>query len=105
MSDGPFWYQTQERAMAPGVGDGWPEIIPAPHTPNARLKRMDGDPMEMQAEIERLRAQLDDTVESVTKALHEIHNYTPYDAKQFLHPLMERLGHPMADPELDEGGE
>jgi len=41
--------------MAPGIGDGWPEIIPAPHTPNARLKRMDGDPV---TEITALRQQL-----------------------------------------------
>lgn len=34
-----YWYQCQERAMAPGIGDGWPEIIPAPHTKNARLVR------------------------------------------------------------------
>lgn len=33
--------------MAPGSSDGWPEIIPAPHTPNARLKRVEGDPVAM----------------------------------------------------------
>ncbi|MBO6739025.1 MAG: hypothetical protein JJ916_04110 [Phycisphaerales bacterium] len=42
-----YWYQCQERAMAPGSSDGWPEIIPAPHTPNARLKRVEGDPVAM----------------------------------------------------------
>lgn len=41
--------------MAPGIGDGWPEVIPAPHTPNARLKRMDGDPAKT---ITQLRADL-----------------------------------------------
>jgi len=35
-----IFYETQERAFAPGVADGWPEIIPAPHTKNGRLKRL-----------------------------------------------------------------
>lgn len=30
-------YITQERAFAPGIADGWPDVIPAPHTPNGRL--------------------------------------------------------------------
>ena len=34
-----YWYECQERAMAPRIADGWPEIIPAPHTPNGRLVR------------------------------------------------------------------
>jgi hypothetical protein len=41
---GPFWYQTQERAMAPGSGDGWPEVIRPQHSGNARLVRRDGNP-------------------------------------------------------------
>lgn len=32
------YYVTQERVMAPGIADGWPEIIKAPHTKNGRLK-------------------------------------------------------------------
>lgn len=31
------YYITQERAFAPGVADGWPEVIKAPHTENGRL--------------------------------------------------------------------
>lgn len=34
-----FYYVTQERAFAPGIADGWPEVIPAPHTKNGRLVR------------------------------------------------------------------
>ena len=33
------YYVTQERAFAPGVADGWPAVIPAPHTKNGRLVR------------------------------------------------------------------
>lgn len=42
--DGPFWYETQERAMAPGSGDGWPTVIRPQHSGNARLVRCSGDP-------------------------------------------------------------
>ena len=31
------YYVTEERAFAPGVADGWPAGIPAPHTKNGRL--------------------------------------------------------------------
>lgn len=31
------YYLTQERAMAPGIADGWPDVIKAPHTKNGRL--------------------------------------------------------------------
>lgn len=34
------YYVTQEKAMAPGIADGWPEIIKAPHTKNGRLKKL-----------------------------------------------------------------
>ena len=34
--DGTY-YLTEERAMAPGIADGWPDVIPAPHTKNGRL--------------------------------------------------------------------
>ncbi len=47
-----YWYETEERAMAPGCGDGWPEVIQAPHTSKARLVRREGDPAEMQREID-----------------------------------------------------
>jgi hypothetical protein len=33
------YYITQERAFAPGIADGWPEVIAAPHTHNGRLVR------------------------------------------------------------------
>lgn len=36
--DGTY-YVTEERAFAPGVADGWPKVIPAPHTKNGRLVR------------------------------------------------------------------
>ena len=32
-----IYYITQERAFAPGIADGWPDVIPAPHTKNGRL--------------------------------------------------------------------
>ena len=32
-----IYYVTQERAFAPGIADGWPKVIPAPHTKNGRL--------------------------------------------------------------------
>ncbi len=34
-----YWYECQESAMAPGIADGWPKVIPAPHTPHGRLVR------------------------------------------------------------------
>lgn len=34
-----LYYVTQERAMAPGIADGWPAIIQPPHTKNGRLVR------------------------------------------------------------------
>jgi len=58
-----YWYQCQEQSMAPGIGDGWPEIIPAPHTPNARLKRMEGDPTSELATLRARVAELEGVVE------------------------------------------
>lgn len=46
-----YWYQTEERAFAPGIGDGWPAVIKAPHTKNARLVRKSGDPAELLAAL------------------------------------------------------
>lgn len=41
---GGVYYVTQERAFAPGIADGWPAFIPAPHTKNGRLvRRVAGD--------------------------------------------------------------
>lgn len=38
LTDGDgIYYITQERAMAPGIAHGWPDMIPAPHTKNGRL--------------------------------------------------------------------
>lgn len=34
--DGTY-YLTEERAFAPGIADGWPSVIPAPHTKHGRL--------------------------------------------------------------------
>ena len=60
MSDqNTYWYQCQERAMAPCISDGWPPIIDAPHTPNGRLKRMEGDPLARIAELEARNAELE----------------------------------------------
>ena len=51
-----YWYQCQERAMAPGVADGWPKVIPAPHTPNGRLIRCEGpSPDELRRRFDQLR--------------------------------------------------
>ena len=58
--------------MAPGIGDGWPEVIPAPHTPNARLKRMDGDPAKT---ITKLQADLAAERERAEKAESEASRY------------------------------
>lgn len=38
-----IYYETQERAFAPGIANGWPQIIPAPHTKNGRLRRLTPD--------------------------------------------------------------
>lgn len=70
-----FWYQCQERAMAPGIGDGWPEVILAPHTPNARLKRMDGDPTKT---ITQLRTDLAAANERAEKAEELGNAHTEY---------------------------
>ena len=35
------YYEAQERAFAPGIADGWPQTIPAPHTPHGRLVKVD----------------------------------------------------------------
>ncbi len=34
-----IYYVTEERAFAPGIADGWPAVIPAPHSKNGRLVR------------------------------------------------------------------
>lgn len=33
------YYLAEERAMAPGSSEGWPAVIPAPHSKNGRLVR------------------------------------------------------------------
>jgi hypothetical protein len=54
--DPVYYYECQEMAMAPGIGDGWPAVINAPHTKNARLVRREGDPS---AIIAALRSEKD----------------------------------------------
>lgn len=54
-----YWYQTQERAFAPGISDGWPETIPAPHSKNGRLVRMVGDPVDLLAAARNALTRLD----------------------------------------------
>jgi hypothetical protein len=56
-----YWYETQERAFAPGIADGWPKVIAAPHTPNGRLVRRDGDPSELLAIVRRVAEHFADT--------------------------------------------
>ena len=34
-----IYYIAEERAFAPGIAEGWPRFIPAPHTKNGRLRR------------------------------------------------------------------
>lgn len=53
----PYFYETQERAFAPGVADGWPEVIPAPHTKNGRLVRRQGSHALLDVAAERRRQQ------------------------------------------------
>jgi len=65
--------------MAPGIGDGWPEIIPAPHTPNARLKRMEGDPT---SELTALRARVAE-LEGVVELLMSATLNTPEIYREF----------------------
>ena len=55
-----YWYQTQERAFAPDIAKGWPEVIAAPHTKNGRLVRQDGDPSELLAAAKRALTFLQD---------------------------------------------
>lgn len=56
MPDPVYYYECQERAMAPGIGDGWPEFIKAPHTKHARLVRIEGDPHVWRDALERIAA-------------------------------------------------
>lgn len=45
--------------MAPHIADGWPEVIPAPHTPNGRLIRREGpSPDDAASRIRELEAAL-----------------------------------------------
>ena len=46
-------YQTQERAMAPGIVKVWPAVIPHPTDPNGRLVAAP----EIEAELADLRAE------------------------------------------------
>ena len=55
-----YWYETQERAFAPGIADGWPKVIPAPHTKNGRLVRRDGDPSDLLAALKEVLEGLDE---------------------------------------------
>ena len=59
MKENGVYYVAQEIAMAPGISDGWPEIIPAPHTRNGRLVRREGRPEEAIEQCKRLRKALD----------------------------------------------
>lgn len=49
-----YWYETQERAFAPRIADGWPPVIAAPHTKNGRLVRRNGDPSELLAALKAM---------------------------------------------------
>lgn len=53
----PYYYETQERCMAPGIADGWPEVIAAPHTKNGRLFRCQGSHALLDVAAERRRQQ------------------------------------------------
>lgn len=44
--------------MAPGSGDGWPQIIRPQHSGNARLVRKNGEPSEWLALLARARERL-----------------------------------------------
>ena len=46
------WYRTEERAFAPGIAEGWPTVIPAPHSKHGRLVRQSGDPDRLHAIIQ-----------------------------------------------------
>jgi hypothetical protein len=81
-----YYYECQERAMAPGIGDGWPRVIAAPHTKNARLIRREGAPHEWkaeaaaataraekaEAEVARLRAALEDATQGLYCECHDL---------------------------------
>lgn len=80
-----YWYRCQERAMAPGIADGWPKIIPAPHTPNGRLVRVEGDPdkeitqlrAHLAAQLAESRAECERLREALERVRPVIHYYDP----------------------------
>lgn len=37
-----WYYQSQEKAFAPGIAGEWPEVMPKPGNANGRLVRCDG---------------------------------------------------------------
>lgn len=37
------WYEPQQKKGYPGTIENWPKLIAAPHTPNARLLRREGN--------------------------------------------------------------
>lgn len=50
-----YWYETQERAFAPGIVRDWPDVIRQPRKlPHGRLVRRDGDPRQWKAERDDL---------------------------------------------------
>jgi hypothetical protein len=55
------YYIAEEMAFAPGIADGWPRIIPAPHTKNGRLRRA------TEEEARRIDAALARTGEEVSR--------------------------------------
>jgi hypothetical protein len=74
-----YWYECQERAMAPGVADGWPKIIPAPHTPNGRLVRQESPtPNEVAAVAAR---GVERGIEMVRHQIHEMRLHKSTDAE------------------------
>lgn len=37
-----YYYQSQEKAFAPGIAGEWPKVMPKPDNQNGRLVRCDG---------------------------------------------------------------
>ena len=57
----PYYYETQEAAFAPGIADGWPEVIPAPHAKKTgRLVRREGSRAILDVLDERRRQRHDE---------------------------------------------
>ena len=98
MSGEGTYYIAQEIAMAPGIADGWPDVIPAPHTSNGRLVKKEGNPSEILSENKKLR----ETLEWYEKKVSDCNRYGS-EGDQARNDLAKDVGK-RARTALKEGG-